>query len=76
VAHIYNPSYLGGRDWEDCSLRSTREWKWGQLARLHLNKMSGMAFHACHPSNVGVEVGAPQSRPAWAKNVRPYLKNN
>jgi hypothetical protein len=21
VAHVYNPSYLGGRDQEDCSLR-------------------------------------------------------
>jgi hypothetical protein len=21
VAHTYNPSYLGGRDWEDCSLK-------------------------------------------------------
>jgi hypothetical protein len=23
VAHIYNPSYLGGRDQEDCGLKPT-----------------------------------------------------
>jgi hypothetical protein len=23
VAHIYNPSYSNGRDWEDCSLRTS-----------------------------------------------------
>jgi hypothetical protein len=21
VVHVYNPSYVGSRDWEDCSLR-------------------------------------------------------
>jgi hypothetical protein len=27
LVHANNPSYSGGRNWEDCSLRSTQEKK-------------------------------------------------
>jgi hypothetical protein len=60
MAHTCNPSYLGGWDWEDCSLRpawansktpvSTNSWAW------------------CH---IPVKIGGSWSRMAW----RPHLQN-
>jgi hypothetical protein len=47
VAHASNPNYLGGRDWEDCGLRSDQEKV--QEAPISTNKL-GVVVHACHPS--------------------------
>jgi hypothetical protein len=40
VAHVYNPSYLGGRNWEDHSLRPVR----AKLSKTptSTNKLGGM----------------------------------
>jgi hypothetical protein len=47
VAHTCNPSYLGGRDQEDLSLRPT----WVKIP-IETNK-SGMVVHPYDPSYVG-----------------------
>jgi hypothetical protein len=39
VAHIYNPSYSGSKDWED-------QGQPRQKARSHLNKQAGCGDHA------------------------------
>jgi hypothetical protein len=63
MAHAYNPSYIGGYDWEDHSSRQKK------VSRPHLKgKMLGMVAGACHPSNSGkCKIGGLWSRSTWAK---------
>jgi hypothetical protein len=58
-----NPSYLGGRDWEDHSLRSA--WAKSSPDPISTNKKLGVVVHACH-SNYEVQIGGLLSRIAWA----------
>jgi hypothetical protein len=44
VAHIYNPIYLGGKDWEDCSLRPA--WVKNEIPSQQISQV----LHACDPS--------------------------
>jgi hypothetical protein len=50
VAHSYNPSYLVGRDQEDCGSRST--WTESLGATTSINKL-GIVAHTCDSSYVG-----------------------
>jgi hypothetical protein len=47
VAHACHPSYLGGKDQEDCGLRSAWVKSWGDT---HLNKQ---VLHTCNLSYIG-----------------------
>jgi hypothetical protein len=44
VVHICNPSYLGGKDWEDFSLKKS--------VKSPLNKNPGVVVHICNSSSV------------------------
>jgi hypothetical protein len=47
VAQAYNPSYLGGEDWKDCSLRLVQaKCLWKSMSTIGL----GMMVCASHPS--------------------------
>jgi hypothetical protein len=45
MVHIYNPIYLGGREWVNWGLRSVSE-------TISINKLGAVA-HICHPRYVG-----------------------
>jgi hypothetical protein len=45
MVHIYNPIYLGGREWVNWGLRSVSE-------TISINKL-GAVVHICHPRYVG-----------------------
>jgi hypothetical protein len=67
VAHICNPSYLGGRDWKGCYWRPVRAKV--QETRISTNKKLSVVLYAYYPSYIG----------SWDGQVikaRPYLKNN
>jgi hypothetical protein len=50
MAHAYNPSYLGGRDEEDHSLRPAQAKK---FKRLHLSKKTGDDDTRYRPNSTG-----------------------
>jgi hypothetical protein len=56
VAHAYNPSYLGSRDWEDGSLNTTLGKK---FTRLHLKRKS---WSWCHTLVISVTNGSINRR--------------
>jgi hypothetical protein len=51
VPQAYYPSYLGGRDQEDHSLRPAWVSKVSEIT-ISTNKL-GMVAHICHPNNAG-----------------------
>jgi hypothetical protein len=51
VAHFFNPSYSGGAEQEDCSLRLSQAKS--LRAPISANNKLGMVPHACHPSYTG-----------------------
>jgi hypothetical protein len=51
VAHTYNPSYLGGGDWEDQVVRPTKAKK--LMRPSNLNQQLGMVSCACNSSCAG-----------------------
>jgi hypothetical protein len=63
VSHVYNPSYSGGKDWEDYSLRPC----WARLPTpISINKL-GVVAHTCHSSYQEAYLGGQQFRPAKTK---------
>jgi hypothetical protein len=64
VAHVCNPSYLGGRDWEDCSSRLVQAKS--ERDPSSKNKLS-VVVHACNSSYVG----GSQSELAGVKMLDP-----
>jgi hypothetical protein len=70
VAHAYNPSYLGGRDWKDYCSRPTQ----AKVSKTHLNKArhDGMCPSSQLNGRQRKENHGP--RPAWAKAQDPIWK--
>jgi hypothetical protein len=71
VTHACNPSYSGGGDWED---RGSRPAQVSEIP-IATNNPGEVAF-ACLPATQDVSRQSRQSGWAWAKNIRPYPKNN
>jgi hypothetical protein len=72
-AHACNPSYSGGRNWEDGGLRTARaKSSWDP----HLNQWLGMMTHICHPSYCGKHKQEDHSLGQPGQKARPYLQNN
>jgi hypothetical protein len=64
LAQACNPSYLGGRDWEDGG-------SWPAQAKssrgpISISKELGMMACPCHSSCAGKYIGGSQSRLVWA----------
>jgi hypothetical protein len=68
MAHVYNPNYSGGRDWEDHDSRPS--WTKVSKAPTSTNKLGRVV---CTYIQVRREayVGRSQSRLALGKKVRP-----
>jgi hypothetical protein len=72
MAYTYNPNDVGGRDWEDHSLRTAH----GKISETPLQPIKVSMMYTCHPNYVeGINRRIPvQSSPG--KNVKSYLKNS
>jgi hypothetical protein len=70
VAHTCNPSYLGGRNWEDPGLRPA--WVKSQLNRPPTLPSQPVAG----PGGVCLSSQLRSSGIGLGKNTRPYPKNN
>jgi hypothetical protein len=66
VPHIYNPSYSGGRDWEDPFSRPAKSLEDPPIST---NKKLGIA---CHPSYVGGIHKRISVQALLGVNVKPY----
>jgi hypothetical protein len=73
IAHTCNPSYSGGRDWEDQGSRPTWIKKF-KRPYLHFCKLD-MVAHSCHPSCAGSIHGRIAVQTSLGINLRPYLNN-
>jgi hypothetical protein len=71
VAHVCNPSYLGGREQEDRSLRPAPAKSLPDT--ISTNKF-GVVAHTCYPSNVGSGSKRISVQAGLDKNSRPSLK--
>jgi hypothetical protein len=76
MAHICNPSYLGGRTWRIAIQGQSGRNK--KVSKTLISKTkSGMVVHTSNPSYAGGRGRKDQNpRPALAKSMRPYVKNN
>jgi hypothetical protein len=72
MAHIYNPSYSGDRDWENHVSRSA----WAKVSKTQSQSIAGCGGMYCNPSYVGGINRKVAVQAGLDKNMRPYLKNN
>jgi hypothetical protein len=71
VAHICISSYLGGGDWEDCSLRPA----WQKLSETQSHKTNHVVCIPIIPAPLEMDEGDLKSEASLGKSMRPYLKN-
>jgi hypothetical protein len=74
VAHVCNPSYLEGRDWEDHSLRPSEAKKITRPPTHTIKDEHGSALlSSSYSGNINRRILVQAS---LGINVRHYLKNN
>jgi hypothetical protein len=70
VVHVCNPSYLGGRDQEDCYSRPSGQ----KVCEIPSTNKLGMMVHTCNPIWQEVEVGGSWSKADLGKNQETLSK--